>query len=60
MIGVDNFCTGFPENIAHLRSESGFEFVEQDICLSFDPGPVDYVFNFAFASEPFRLSKVGY
>jgi len=59
VIGVDNLCTGFPENIAHLESEPRFEFVEQDICLGFDPGPVDYVFNFASPASPPDYLRLG-
>jgi dTDP-glucose 4,6-dehydratase len=59
VIGVDNLCTGFPENIEHLRNEPRFEFIEQDICLGFDPGPVDYVFNFASPASPPDYLKLG-
>jgi dTDP-glucose 4,6-dehydratase len=59
VIGVDNLSTGFPENIAHLRSEPRFEFMEQDICLVFNPGPVDYVFNFASPASPPDYLRLG-
>ena len=59
VIGVDNLCTGFRENIAHLENEPRFEFVEQDICLEFDPGSVDYVFNFASPASPPDYLKLG-
>ncbi len=59
VIGVDNLCTGFSENIAHLRSEPRFEFVEQDICLGFDPGRIDYVFNFASPASPPDYLRLG-
>lgn len=52
VIGVDNLATGTPENIAHLRSEPRFNFEERDICQPFDPGRVDYVFNFASPASP--------
>jgi dTDP-glucose 4,6-dehydratase len=52
VIGVDNLSTGNRENLAHLRSESRFQFEERDICQPFDPGPVDYVFNFASPASP--------
>jgi len=52
VIGVDNFCTGNPENIAHLSSEPRFQLEERDICNPFDPGPVDYVFDFASPASP--------
>ena len=52
VVGVDNLSTGFRENIQHLAGEPRFEFREQDICQSFDPGPVDYVFNLASPASP--------
>ncbi|HEV2325940.1 MAG TPA: UDP-glucuronic acid decarboxylase family protein [Terracidiphilus sp.] len=60
VIGVDNFATGSPENLAHLTRESRFQFKEWDICRpigpsaedGFDPGPVDFVFNLASPASP--------
>jgi dTDP-glucose 4,6-dehydratase len=52
VVGYDNLSTGSSENIAHLASEPRFSFVEADICTPFDPGPVDYVFNFASPASP--------
>lgn len=52
VVGVDNLCTGDPENLAHLSNEPRFRFEERDICEPFDPGPVDYVFNLASPASP--------
>ena len=52
VIGYDNLSTGSLQNIAHLGNESRFELVEADICMPFDPGLVDYVFNFASPASP--------
>ena len=52
VLGVDNVSTGTAENLAHLRHESRFRFEERDICTAFDPGAVDYVFNFASPASP--------
>jgi dTDP-glucose 4,6-dehydratase len=56
VLGVDNLCTGDIENLAHLRREPRFAFEELDICeisgRQFDPGRVDYVFNFASPASP--------
>ena len=52
VVGFDNLSTGSPENIAHLANESRFDFLEGDVCEPFDPGPVDYVFNFASPASP--------
>ena len=56
VVGVDNLSTGDVGNIAHLASEPRFRFLQVDISrafpLEFDPGPVDYVFNFASPASP--------
>jgi dTDP-glucose 4,6-dehydratase len=59
VIGVDNFCTGDLANLAHLRNEPRFRFVEQDICRPFDVGAVDYVFNFASPASPIDYARLG-
>ena len=52
VLGVDNFSTGSPANLAHLSTEPRFVLEERDICQSFDPGPVDFVFNLASPASP--------
>jgi dTDP-glucose 4,6-dehydratase len=52
VIGVDNLSTGTLENLSHLAREERFSFEERDICLPFDLGKVDYVFNFASPASP--------
>jgi dTDP-glucose 4,6-dehydratase len=52
VFGVDNLSTGNLENLAHLTGEPRLRFEELDICLPFDPGPVDYVFNFSSPASP--------
>jgi dTDP-glucose 4,6-dehydratase len=52
VLGFDNLSTGTLQNIAHLASDSRFSFVKGDICEPLDPGPVDYVFNFASPASP--------
>jgi dTDP-glucose 4,6-dehydratase len=59
VLGVDNLCTGSLDNLKHLNSESRFEFREQDICGEFDPGRVDYVFNFASPASPEDYMRLG-
>ncbi len=59
MVGVDNFATGRAANLAGLRRESRFTLIEQDICQPFDPGQVDYVFNFASPASPADYSRLG-
>jgi dTDP-glucose 4,6-dehydratase len=56
VVGVDNLCTGTLENLVHLADEPRFRFEKWDICKpfgrEFDPGPVDFVFNFASPASP--------
>jgi dTDP-glucose 4,6-dehydratase len=59
VIGVDNLCTGSLANLEHLKSEPGFQFLERDICRPFDPGRVDYVFNFASPASPPEYLRMG-
>jgi dTDP-glucose 4,6-dehydratase len=59
VVGVDNFCTGDPANLAHLKTEARFEFVEADICVPFDVGPIDYLFNFASPASPVDYTRLG-
>lgn len=59
IIGVDNLCTGNSANLAHLKNEPRFSFVEQDICQPFDPGKIDYIFNFASPASPVDYTRLG-
>ncbi|HWZ52946.1 MAG TPA: UDP-glucuronic acid decarboxylase family protein [Granulicella sp.] len=59
VIGVDNLSTGDVTNLAHLRNEPRFRFVEQDICKPVDVGAVDYVFNFASPASPVDYARLG-
>jgi len=53
VICMDNFITGSPKNIAHLRSRSGFTFVLHNVTEYIDvPGPLDWVLNFASPASP--------
>ena len=52
VVAVDNLLTGRTSNLAHLRNEARFEFLNKDICEAFDVGKVDYVFHFASPASP--------
>ena len=58
--GIDNFITGNPNNIAHLKSNPSFHFIEKDI-LSFDYSsikqPIDIVFHMASPASPIQYKK---
>ena len=59
VIGVDNLSTGHHRNLAYWSKEPRFDLIEQDICEFFDPGPVDYIFNFACPASPPQYMRLG-
>jgi dTDP-glucose 4,6-dehydratase len=59
VVGVDNLSTGSQENLAHLANDPRFQFDQRDICQPFDPGPIDYVFNFASPASPPEYLRLG-
>ena len=59
VLGVDNLCTGSLRNLEHLSHEPRFEFRELDIIQPFEPGRVDYVFNFASPASPVDYYRLG-
>ena len=59
VVGVDNLSTGSLDNLSHLKNESRFFFEQKDITQTFDPGKVDYVFNFASPASPVDYMRLG-
>jgi dTDP-glucose 4,6-dehydratase len=59
VIGVDNLTTGRLANLSHLEREDRFSFLEQDITKPFDPGKVDFIFNFASPASPTDYTRLG-
>jgi dTDP-glucose 4,6-dehydratase len=59
VLGVDNLSTGNLANLAHLAEEPRFAFLNRDITLPFDPGPIDYIFNFASPASPVDYARLG-
>jgi dTDP-glucose 4,6-dehydratase len=53
VIGMDNFITGRPENIAHLMGHERFSFVKYNVCdyLHIE-GPLDAILHFASPASP--------
>ena len=50
---VDNFITGQPRNLAHLKGNASFAFTEADVTRPLDlPGPFDIVMNLASPASP--------
>ena len=67
VIGIDNFITGRPENIAHLIGHDRFTFIKYNVCdyLHVD-GTLDAVMHFAspvspqdYLEYPIATMKVG-
>ncbi|GJL50653.1 MAG: epimerase [Nitrospirales bacterium] len=53
VIGMDNFITGRPENVAHLMGHDQFSFIKYNVCdyLHVD-GALDAVMHFASPASP--------
>jgi len=61
VLGMDNFITGSPENLAHLAGQPGFSFIRHDVSnFIFVPGRVDAVMHFASPASPNPNSPLGY
>ena len=53
VIGIDNYLTGSPENVAHLRNEVRFKFIEQDVTEPFTvEDDIDLIMHFACPASP--------
>jgi len=61
VIGMDNFITGNPQNLAPLSSQEGFSFIRHDVSnFIFVPGKLDAVMHFASPASPNPNSPYGY
>lgn len=61
VVGMDNFITGNPGNIAHLMGNEKFSFYKHDVSnYIFLPGKVDAVMHFASPASPNPQSPSGY
>ena len=61
VIGMDNFITGKPENLAHLAGDQRFSFYRHDVSnYIFVSGKIDAVLHFASPASPNPKSPVGY
>jgi dTDP-glucose 4,6-dehydratase len=53
VVGLDNFITGNPDNIAHLTGNERYEFVRHNISTyTYVAGPLDGVLHFASPASP--------
>jgi dTDP-glucose 4,6-dehydratase len=59
VLAADNLLTGRLTNLAHLKNDSRFEFIEKDVCEPGDYGQLDYVFHFASPASPFDYAEHG-
>lgn len=59
VLGIDNLITGKLHNLEHLKRDSRFRFLKQDICSQFDPGRIDYIFDFASPASPVDYMEHG-
>lgn len=61
VVGMDNFITGNPENLAHLAGHDKFEFIRHDVSnFIFVPGRLEAVLHFASPASPNPNSPFGY
>jgi dTDP-glucose 4,6-dehydratase len=61
VIGMDNFITGNPNNLAHLSGNQNFSFIRHDVSdFIFVPGKIDAVLHFASPASPNPNSPYGY
>ena len=61
VIGLDNFITGNPGNIAHLMGNENFSFQKHDVSnYIFVKGRVDAILHFASPASPNPQSPSGY
>src|SRR3954470_22319062 len=58
IVGVDNFITGKPQNIAHLEGNKNYTFIKHDVI---DPvkidGPIDRIYHMASPASPVGYVK---
>ena len=53
VVGMDNFITGSPDNLAECRDRRGFAFVQHDVTQHIElEGPLDWVLHFASPASP--------
>jgi dTDP-glucose 4,6-dehydratase len=53
VVGLDNFITGNPDNVAHLTGEPRFALMRHDLSTFTDvPGPLDGVLHLASPASP--------
>ncbi len=67
VVGLDNFITGHPDNVAHLAGNRKFSLIQHDVStFTYAPGKFDGVLHFAslaspvdYLNYPIKTLKVG-
>lgn len=58
VVGIDNFITGSKDNIAHLKDNKNYAFIEADVINPFDvDGDVDRIYHLASPASPIGYVK---
>jgi len=58
VVGVDNFITGKPENIAHLQANEHYSFIRHDVIEPLSlAGAVDRIYHMASPASPVGYAK---
>ncbi len=58
VVGIDNFITGRPENIAHLAGHPRYQLIEHDVTLPTTiDGPVGRIYHMASPASPVGYVK---
>ncbi len=59
VIGMDNLITGSMSNIAHLKDNPNFSFINHDVCQHIAlEGELDYILHFASPASPIDYLKI--
>ena len=59
VIGMDNYITGDPKNLVHLKENPNFDFIEHDVTEFIKiEGELDYILHFASPASPIDYLKI--
>ncbi|SFC63886.1 dTDP-glucose 4,6-dehydratase [Algibacter lectus] len=59
VIGMDNYITGDPKNLVHLKENPNFDFIEHDVTEFIKiEGGLDYILHFASPASPIDYLKI--
>jgi len=59
VIGMDNYITGSPKNIAHLSEHPRFQFIEHDVTEFIRiEGKLDFILHFASPASPIDYLRI--